>query len=590
MKKLLVLLLTLFICGNTFALTELDSMPTPTEFKAEYNTPSVTLNWNYSIKSHQGFYVYRGVEGESLKQIVTIKNKNARSYIDKNVLAEKDYIYGIRAYGKTYMSQMKTTTVSTKSLPEYTTPTLNSVTVNDKVFTLEWSLPYTKDGTPAGGYDIYINGSDMGETYRTLNTSIVISDLPYGVYDFAVEARWTQTDPPVFLLSNYLIETSTEPVIEPPSNTREPFAWTVDPQFSEANLTTEQKLWYDRVWAWINSTNQSNGNLVDLAASKDLYTYGRYINTHVTGIIHAFRASGDEKLLLEVDKVTQVMRAQLKDWSIIIKGGSTYVADGYLNWLWLYEPDPYYYGTDVHEMDDMLTHSFIATCARLYYENRNVNPIYMERYLFWKDYLINHFEAKWRSRKDIVTAFPFLEKKLTHTYTQWIRYHLHMSVITGDQNYKIEAARMADVINNMIEVRNTPLGQAYVWNHGMPNIGGSDLGIQPVTYARYTMHAMQDLNLSGFYFEDGFMSTLTKTVNALIFTEKSPAYTAERIDGTGEIPGSLYAVSPYASLIMYDTSGALKESSIQFYNYYESNPSSPLRGAIGLGTYINEIK
>lgn len=488
------------------------------------------------------------------------------------------------------MSIMSTTTVSTKSPPEYTTPVLNTVTVEDKTFILEWTLPYTKDGTPAGGYDIFINGSDTGTTYRTLNTSVAIADLPYGVYEFAVEARWTQADPSVFLLSNKLIGTSTEPIIIEPPSTRAPFSLRIDPNFDKTKLSSQARIWYDRLWSSINNPNQSVHSPysgVGLANLNDEYYYARPLNTYMTTLLHVFRATGDKAVLDEIDKLAQIMRSKLKDWSITRLGSTTWTADGYLNWI--YDMDNEYKGTDVHEMDEMMTHSGVAAFAYAFYVNRDLDPRYAERAAFWTDYLKNHFEAKWRARKNIPSAFPFLTKLLTHPYAQWIRYHYYMGEMTGNSAYTAEAERMAGVLKSHLKPMSTSVGAALVWDHSM----GSTLGPQPTNYARYTIQAMADLKYEKFsiFNEPDFIEKISRTVAGKVITSASPASIAGDISGAGTATAALYVISPYAQISMFDSSGIVRNLSEQFYNNDESDKNNPRKpfipGGLFLSDYVN---
>ena len=182
----------------------------------------------------------------------------------------------------------------------------------------------------------------------------------------------------------------------------------IDLTFNEKQLPVEARLWYSRFWAGLRNPSQYP-NATALAQSNDTYNYGRPLNTHITTILQLLRVTGDQRLLDEVDRLTELMRAKLKDRSILTVGGSTYQADGYLNWVWQYN-EPSYVGTDIHEMDEILTHSLVASYAYAFQVNRDLDPRYAERAQFWTNYLKNHFEAKWRKRKKIPTGFPFLER------------------------------------------------------------------------------------------------------------------------------------------------------------------------------------
>jgi hypothetical protein len=86
----------------------------------------------------------------------------------------------------------------------YPAPVLNSVGYNGG-YLLSWNLPENPTGTPAGGYDIIIDGVDTGTAWRTTSTSQTITGLNTSVtHTFQVESRWTQADPDEYPRSNVL--------------------------------------------------------------------------------------------------------------------------------------------------------------------------------------------------------------------------------------------------------------------------------------------------------------------------------------------------------------------------------------------------
>jgi pectate lyase len=104
---------------------------------------------------------------------------------------------------------------------DYPAPVLNSAKLEGDSYVLSWSLPSNPNGTPTGGYDIVIDGTDTNKTWRTTGTSRTISGLdPKVAHTFQVEARWLQADPYVFPRSNELTATISQPVASP---TAEPY-------------------------------------------------------------------------------------------------------------------------------------------------------------------------------------------------------------------------------------------------------------------------------------------------------------------------------------------------------------------------------
>ncbi len=93
----------------------------------------------------------------------------------------------------------------------YPAPVLNSATLNGGNYVLDWSLPSNPTGTPAGGYDIVIDGVDTNAQWETSNTTTTISGLDTTAnHTFQIEARWTQATPRQFPRSNVLTVTPAE--------------------------------------------------------------------------------------------------------------------------------------------------------------------------------------------------------------------------------------------------------------------------------------------------------------------------------------------------------------------------------------------
>ena len=350
----------------------------------------------------------------------------------------------------------------------------------------------------------------------------------------------------------------------------------IDPTFSGDRLPDEVRLWYSRFWGGLRNPGQYP-NATTLAQSNNTYNYGRSLNTHMTTILQMLRVTGDRQLLDEVDRLAELMRAQLRDWSITTYGDSTYQTDGYLNWQYNY--DAGYTGTDAHVMDEILSHSFVASFAYAFHVNRDIDPRYAERAQFWTDYLKNHFEAKWRKRNKIPTGFPFLEKKLTHPYMQFVRYHYYMAKLTGDKAYEVEALRMAGNLNNQIKQVTTPIGAGSMWDHAMTVLGVRSLGPQQTHYARYTVQAAADLADEGFsiFGQTGYMDRMAVTLVNYVVNDHLRAYAA-KIDGSGSGGESLgrYAISPWAMLGRWDKTGKLKFETDRLYRKIELLPEKPL--------------
>ncbi|MBX3144443.1 MAG: hypothetical protein KF813_11840 [Trueperaceae bacterium] len=275
-----------------------------------------------------------------------------------------------------------------------------------------------------------------------------------------------------------------------------------NPSFSVSSLSSAARSDYEALWRVIQNPN-SGMNPAEWAASDDLTTYGRSLHTHMQSLLIAFRVTGDLRLLDEVDRLTQIMRGRLQDsWRGTRDGSSQ--RDGYLNWVWRGGDDPNHYGKDLHELDEMKTHGLIALVAYALDVNRDLQSPGGRNYGanadFWEDYLVNHFEAKWRARTGAGSGFPIMVRPHSHTYHSWLKWHYYMGLLTGRSAYTREAERMAGMIwNNELKTVSTSTGTAYVWARSIVSEGGGERYLQPTNYARYVFADIVELHLDGFH-------------------------------------------------------------------------------------------
>jgi len=365
----------------------------------------------------------------------------------------------------------------------------------------------------------------------------------------------------------------------------------VNPNFNAKNLPFEIRQWHDRLCSGLKN-NKNKIYYTNLAQSNNVYNYGRQLNTYITSLLNVMRVTGDPFLMHEVDRLAQIMRSQLNDNSILDLENKIYAKDGFLNWQ--YRRDNIYYGSDLHEMDEMLTHSLVAAIAYAYHVNADVDNNYKERAIFWLNYLTNHFEKKWRIRKNNPNTFPFLEKNLTHVYTQWIRYNFYMAKLTGKNNYLDEALRMSAIIHQHIFGATSITGRPVTWDHGMPILGTPTHGAQPLQYARYTVQAAADLAMEGFAFfgEPNYMKKLALIVRYFVMADETGRSFPYRIDGTdlGRETPSRFAISPWAMLGRWDPSGEIVMTSEKVYKLTESSLDNPLNIYIPAGIVFSLIK
>ena len=362
-----------------------------------------------------------------------------------------------------------------------------------------------------------------------------------------------------------------------------------DPDFAPSRLAPDVRCWYEALWAVLLEPSRSE-YYTSRANRYDLYTYAREINTHISALLTALRATGDLAILDEVDRLTQHMRAKLEDtWTRGAQREDGSV-DGYLNWVWDRESTQYR-GRDTHEIDEMRTHALVAQVAYAFEANAGLegpNGVdYAERAEFWRHYLIDHFEAKWRERHDTPwPEFPFLTRPHMHETVDFIRYHHYLYLLTGEEPYRDEVERLTAIaFGNMVEVP-TEAGPALVSPRSVLSLGGSLEYLMPSTYARYLYASAIDLHLQGV---DGWASNARMEALARSFSEfvmdNGPRDFARDMGGgvdRGGVPASdadswsrfsqaRYNISSYALLSAWDAGGSIAEVSRVIFD--RLNPS-----------------
>lgn len=291
--------------------------------------------------------------------------------------------------------------------------------------------------------------------------------------------------------------------------------------FDAADLSSEQRLWYQRLWAALGSPNQYP-DATHLAQDEDAHGYGRALNEHDRALLYGLRASGDLRFLDALDRVAQSMRAALSDgWchGVSRRYGDVSGRDGYLNFRRT-SGGGKHYCRDTSTLEAPLVHAHLASIAYAYHVNRDlVSPSgidYGERADFWLDYLRNHYEAKWRERNDVpFPDMPFLEATSCHTHKQQILYLYFVGSMLQDRGspdadaYLTEARRMTDASFDVefeegvavggFQSVGTPHGDALVYPLGAPGrYDGLRREACPTTYAGYASSAILTLHFEGF--------------------------------------------------------------------------------------------
>lgn len=501
-------------------------------------------------------------------------------------LTESDIVFAAAA-GSTEIRQLSGSTVSGTIVV--------SMSHRDYVRSVAFYLDGTRNSNlirtdSSEPYDVTIDTTKLkdGPHYLVSRTTVK-TRRGNRTYDFRANftvnnAKPTDPEPPTDPNPPTEPADPTEPTDPPGTPGRSGTELRGDPNFNSAQLGPDARLWYDRYWAGLKSTSQYP-NVMQSAASGDLYQIGRYVNVHVTSMLSVMRYTGDLKLLDEIDRIMQTARGTLKDTN----------GDGYLNWRWLQDPkNTQWYGDDRHEMDESITHGFIAAVAWAYQANRDLRSPggvnYAERADFWTSYLKNNFEAKWRARSRVsASSMSFLNSYLLHTWIQYTRYFWYMGKLTGNSAYTAEAERRNARLELNLKQVTVNGKSAYVYPWGMVSEGNAYPDLMPVVYGQYVVQAAQDMALDGSKTID--MKDLelfaNGTTNLIMTGENSFAPTVGGSSSIGGYPlkynegpktGEQWVIYAYApALVTADASGKIATNAKALNAKYESNQDAPRR-------------
>ncbi len=353
-----------------------------------------------------------------------------------------------------------------------------------------------------------------------------------------------------------------------PAPTPEPEP-TPDPTPAPPTDTAGKSEWHKRLRATIETPRfRPYLDPVKLAATGDVFELGRHVNEHMTSMTLAYRVTGDPVIAKHLDAVMKIAKGKLRDTN----------GDGYLNWLYLNDANAearLYTGRDDHAMDEMMTHAMVASVA---YTLKQAG--YGSSAAFWTDYLENHFEAKWRERKNMPSGYPFLDHKLMHPSAQFIRYHLYMYKLTGKSEYYGEAQRMTGLVKGAMRLE----GSGYIWSH-FRHQGGC----QPTLYVRLTTQAIVDVaTADAKLFDSAFMKRLAYTMAHKILRKADGSLMSWNSCGTGSDFGTIgtYAERPYAQLAPWDASGKLEAAVKSAYAVAESSNLDAPKSASTAATMV----
>jgi hypothetical protein len=360
--------------------------------------------------------------------------------------------------------------------------------------------------------------------------------------------------------------------------------------FARNQLPGEQRALYDRLWQEIQDPDNLAA-IVKQAKSGDIFTYGRQAYSYLQAVLTAFRFTGDLALLDHVDVIAEHMRAELKDGWRRTRDGTDGTRDGYLNWVDKYESSPSFRGKDLTKINEIQTHATVAMIAYALEANRDLRSPggrdYAAHADFWKDYLVNHFEAKWRQREGKPTGFPLLTATHTTEHHKWLQWHYYMWKLTGKQAYLDEANAMADDTWSDFYIVDTSAGPAFVWARSLASLDGSQAAyLQPNGYARHVFGAAVDLHLEGFHnwaVEEN-MARFARTFTELVIDTSDPIENGFAADVGGGKPRlhlevdtswsrtslSRYAESNYALIGAWDATAEMRDVTTTIHDRYPS--------------------
>jgi hypothetical protein len=325
----------------------------------------------------------------------------------------------------------------------------------------------------------------------------------------------------------------------------------IDPAFTPSRLGPTERAWYDRLLASMSNSR----TLIDTRAGEDdLYTLGRSVGDYTASLLLALRATGDRAFLDRVAEISEIYRADLADaWD----NGTQ---DGFVNWRWHEDPASSYYGTDLHQLDETMTHGNVALVAYAFHVNRDVDPSYGEKADFWRGYLENQFLAKWTARAggDPVAAWDNegtgLYKRYTHPRANQLRLAYYLWKITGNDFYRQRAEPIATELLAHVQT-NPDVPSAYRWKH---QVSGSDLGWQQINYAHYFMFPVLEMHLENYlgYASESNMGRYASTFRDVVFGPFGPGYgtMAYRVYGTETAGSEFYEMAGFGR---WDQTGSL---------------------------------
>lgn len=359
-------------------------------------------------------------------------------------------------------------------------------------------------------------------------------------------------------------------------------SWLARPAAQPVALTPEETLWRDRLLTAMDaSSNLAN----DIMTGGDAYMVGRGGGDYVEALLMAFRATGDVRFLERVYQLTELARGSLKDAWL---DGTT---DGYTSWQWLIDPtNATYYGKDINWLDESICSGNVALWTWVLHANRGLDPRYGVAADFWRNWLENHFLAKWYARAGgALTAWntpyaAFYKPDTEPRSANWRLAH-YLFKVTGNSFYHDRETQIVTELSGANEI-NPAHPTAYRWTK---ETDPASVNWQPVNYANYYMRAVLEMNLEGmaFYSSDVNMKRFAAAFRDVVYANSLPGRTTmtNNVNGDGSTTYALYAFNGFAA---WDSTGFLAnlaEQTVVGSGYASGGQSKAARNDLFLAGY-----
>jgi hypothetical protein len=383
-----------------------------------------------------------------------------------------------------------------------------------------------------------------------------------------------------------------------------------DPNFSRSQLTAEQQLLYDRLWAELNDPTNRQA-VLELADSDDIFIYGRRLHGYLQSILTVFRATGDLRLLDHVDVIAQRMRSQLQYGWRDTNDGTDGTWDQYLMWVYRNVSSSSLYGKD-RKIDDIKTHGIIAMIAYTLDLNRDLTSPSGRNYGdsgdYWKWYLTQHWEPKWRERSSTRTEHPITKPHPDgHTWWTWIKLSYYMGHLTSDPGWLTEAHRAADIlweheIKDVRIVDGAPYS-AYVWSSNIQYASSSRIYQMSTSYANSVYGDAVTFHLEGFHrwADPTIMTNFARSITAYQFdtddiikngitADVGGDVTRAGIAPSGDVRRSARTFTQYETPLIaaWDTTNTIARTLEQLNNEYPSTDTTRVTAGLFLNAYMRQ--